>query len=108
VNVLDFDFPVITDNEMYLGSMAADPQLLEEAKARGFYSGRTEWNDLFSNLFFYGGSLNFKDDIPEVKLTRISRYLRSFMGSFTPSHEDKEAVSALLLSEICASSEVAS
>jgi hypothetical protein len=80
--------------------MATDKKLLEEAKKRGFYNGNTEHNKLFSQLFFSGGKVNFKKDIDENFQKKAWPYLRAFMGSFEPKHEEKEAISAMLLSEM--------
>jgi hypothetical protein len=92
--------PTLTDVEIAISTVKTDPALLAEAKARGFYNGHTPYNALFGSLFFRGGKLNFKKRLdPEFKTT-ATRYLRALMGSFEPSHEDKEAVCALLLSEL--------
>jgi hypothetical protein len=81
-------------------SLPTDKKLLAEAKARGFYCGNTKYNALFSALFFSGGKLTLKDDVdPEFKAKALP-YLKDFMGSFMPKHEEKEAISALLLSEL--------
>jgi hypothetical protein len=81
-------------------SMKTDQKLLTEAKARDFYCGHTKYNDLFSSLFFSGGTLNLKKDLDEEFKKKVLPYLKSFMGSFDPRHEDKEAICALLLSEL--------
>ncbi len=81
-------------------SIPTDPVLLKEAKKRGFYDGDTKYNKLFSSLFFNGGKINFKENLdPDFKKNALP-YLRSFMGSFAPKHEEKEAISAMLLSEM--------
>jgi len=77
-----------------------DKKLLAEAEAKGFYNGHTPYNDLFSSLFFGGGKLNFKPDLDEGFKSKAVPYLKSFMQSFEPKHEEKEAISALLLSEL--------
>lgn len=77
-----------------------DPVLLAEARVRGFYGGHTPYNKLFSNLFFNGGKLDLKKDLPEDFRKAALPYLKALMQSFTPSHEDKEAVCAMLLSEL--------
>jgi hypothetical protein len=77
-----------------------DPKLLEEAKTRGFYCGHTKYNKLFNDLFFSGGTLNFKKELnPAFKAVALP-YLKSFMQSFSPKQEEKEAISALILSEL--------
>lgn len=80
--------------------LSTDKKLLAEAHKRGFYNGHTDYNKLFSTLFFEGGKLNFKADLPKDFKTSATRYLKSFMGSFDPKHEEKEAICALLLSEL--------
>ena len=95
-----FEFPKITGLDIAFSTQRTNPELLAEARARGFYNGRTPYNDLFSQLFYRGGALNFKKDLPEDFKKAATLYLKSLMGSFAPSHEDKEAVCALLLSEL--------
>lgn len=80
--------------------LRTDKKLLAEAKERGFYNGRTPYNALFSELFFCGGNLNFKEGLSEDFILKAVPYLKSFMQSFEPKHEEKEAISALLLSEL--------
>ena len=80
--------------------LRTEPELLKEAKSRGFYNGHTKYNKLFSDLFFSGGKLNLKKDIDKDFKEKALPYLKDFMGSFEPSHEEKEAISALLLSEL--------
>jgi hypothetical protein len=77
-----------------------DKKLLIEAKSRDFYNGNTPYNALFGGLFFGGGKLNFKKDIPEDFRKTATQYLKAFMGSFEPKHEEKEAICAMLLSEL--------
>ena len=80
--------------------LRTDKKLLAEARAKGFYSGRTKYNDLFSQLFFSGGKIDIKKDVnPEFKEKALP-YLKAFMGSFEPKHEEKEAISALILSHL--------
>lgn len=96
-----FQFPTVTDAQMALGHGRTNPALLAEAKARGFYNGHTPYNDMFNTLFFKGGRLNFKNDIDAQYKDKVLRYLTAFIRSFDPKHEEKEAVCALLLSEVC-------
>ncbi len=80
--------------------LPTDKALLKEAKKRGFYSGNTPYNKLFSSLFFSGGCLALKKDLDDGFKKKALPYLKAFMGSFNPPHEEKEAVSAMLLSEL--------
>ena len=80
--------------------LPTDKKLLAEAEVRGFYNGHTPYNDLFSELFFKGGRLNLKKDLNEQFKCKALPYLKAFMGSFRPKHEEKEAICAMLLSEL--------
>lgn len=100
MNLKDFTFPEVTPADKVFPTFGTDKQLLSEAKKRGYYNGSTPHNKLFSKLFFKGGSVTFKKRInPEYK-NRVWTYCRAFMGSWTPKHEEKEAICSLLMSEI--------
>jgi hypothetical protein len=95
-----YGFPRITSTNMAFSMIKTCPKLLKEAKGRGFYGGNGDYNSLFSELFFNGGKLNLKKDLDEDFKSKALPYLRSFMGSFEPKHEEKEAICAMLLSEL--------
>jgi hypothetical protein len=80
--------------------LPTNKELLKEAESRGFMNGHTPYNSLFSDLFFNGGKVKFKDEIDQDFKEKAWPYLKSFMGSFEPKHEHKEAICALLLSEL--------
>ena len=94
MNILKFDFSKVS-----IG-MPTNLDLLKEAKKRGFYNGRTPYNKMFNDLFFGGGKVGFKDGVDEEFIKNVIPYLKAFMGSFSPKHEEKEAICALILSEI--------
>jgi len=100
MDIKKFKFPELTAADIVFPIFKTDKELLEEAKKRGFYGGYTPYNDLFNKLFFEGGSLNFKKDLDKEFKTKATLYLKAFMRSFTPKHEEKEAISAMLLSEL--------
>lgn len=100
MNLTDYQFPTLTLQQVAFSTLKADPVLLEEAERRGFYNGDTPYNKLFSELFFKGGTLNFKKDVDPEFRSKVGAYMRALMGSFEPSHEEKEAICALLLSEL--------
>lgn len=81
-------------------AMPVDKALLNQAKKRGFYCGGTPWEMLFNELFFNGGSVDFRQDVPATFTREAFNYLKGFMASFEPKHEEKAAISALILSEI--------
>ncbi len=100
MDIKEFSFPKLSNADMAFSVLKTDSSLLEEAKKRGFYRGDTFYNSLFSKLFFSGGELNYKKDIDDKFKKEASTYLRAFMGSFAPKHEEKEAICAMLLSEL--------
>lgn len=100
MNLQEFDFPKVSAIDLAFPTIRTNPELLDEAKKRGFYNGYTPYNKLFSTLFYSGGKLNFKKDLsPEFK-NKALPYMKAFMGSFEPKHEEKEAICSLLLSEL--------
>ena len=100
MNLLEFNYPKPNGIDMVFSTYNTIPELLKEAKNRGFYNGYTDYNKLFSNLFFSGGTVIFKTDVDEIKRKEIWLYVRAFMGSWEPKHEEKEAICAMLMSEI--------
>lgn len=100
MNLLEYDYPKPNSVDMAFSTYDTIPELLEEAKKRGFLDGRTKYNDLFSNLFFKGGQVVFKKEINKDQQTKIWMYCRAFMRSWSPKHEHKEAICAMLMSEI--------
>lgn len=101
INLREYKFPKVTGADMAFPTYLAEPELLAEAKERGFYNGRTPYNDLFSTLFYKGGKVKFKENLPDDFKNAAYPYLRAFMGSWGPKHEHKEAIAAMLLSELC-------
>lgn len=82
-------------------AMPVDNVLLKEAVKRGYYNGGTKWEHYFGCLFFDGGTINLRDDKPVDFIQTALLYLKHFMASFEPKHEEKTAICALILSEIC-------
>lgn len=86
----------------------AHPDLLQEAKDRGFHpkkgGGHTPYNDLFSGIFYgrYRDKyLLFKKGIDMEFIKAAFEYYHRLRSSYLPKHEDKEAICAMILSEIC-------
>ena len=100
MDLTKFNFPHIEARDIVFSVMKTDQTLLEEAKKQGFYDGHTPYNDLFNQIFFKGGHLNFKKDLDPAFKEKAMLYMRSLMNSFEPKHEDKEAICALLLSNL--------
>ena len=101
MDIKEFDFPELSNIDLFFpANLRTIPELLQESKSRGFYNGNTDCNNIFSHLFFRGGELCYKKDLDENFKNRCSRYLKAFMSSFEPKHEEKEAICAMLLSEL--------
>lgn len=100
MDLKNFNFPEVNDVDLAFSTFGTIPELLNEAKERGFYNGNTEYNQLFSELFFSGGKIEFKKDVDEEFKSKAWPYCRSFMGSFEPKHEEKDAICAMLMSEL--------
>ena len=100
MNLKKFDFVKENKNGGAFSTVRTNPQLLKESIERGFYNGNTKFNKLFSELFFDGGKLHFKNDIDPDFKQKCTIYLKSLMSSFEPKQEEKESVSAMLLSEL--------
>jgi hypothetical protein len=96
MNLQEFNFPKVNGVDMAFSTFKTIPELADEARIRGFYSFSNKWNKRFSELFFNGGKLNYKDGFSE----EMAAYMISFMRSFEPKHQDKEAICAMLLSEL--------
>lgn len=99
-DIKDFKYPVLKDADIIFSVMRTNTQLLELARSQGFYNGHTPYNDLASKLFFSGGTINYKKDLDPERKTLGYRYLCAVLKSFEPSHNDKEAIAALVLSEL--------
>lgn len=99
-----FPWPKVTGIDVVFPTANTDPALLAEATRRGYsmYSGGNDkpGNKMFSTLFYEGGKIIYREEVPEEHRKNVYAYLRSFMGSWAPKHEHKHAVCAMLLDEI--------
>ena len=100
IDIKSYNFPQVDDIGIAFSTEGTDKKLLEEAERRGFLYGSTPYNKLFSDLFFKGGKLDYREGLDDEFVSRCSRYMRAVMASFEPKHEHKEAICALLLSEL--------
>lgn len=96
----EFAFPELKPLEVAFSTLRTNKDLLAEAKERGFYNGSTKYNSLFSSLFFSGGQVEFKKNLNEEFKNKAWTYCRAFMGSWEPKHEEKEAICAMIMSEL--------
>ena len=93
------DFPEVNDVDMDFGDYPKD--WFTKTLATGVDDDDKKWCDLFSKLFYSGGSVPFNKDLPTEYTNKGLRMLKAVMGSFEPKHEDKKVVSAIILKNIC-------
>lgn len=96
MNLQEYKYPKLDAIDMAFSNLKTDNKLKSEAIERGFDKNGNKWCKRFSELFFKGGKLNLKDGYNVDML----KYMKSFMSSFEPKHEDKEMICAMLLSEL--------
>jgi len=90
-------FPNVSDTDIAFGIMP-DKKIL--ANSMEFYNKNTKYNQLFSELFFKGGTIHYKEILTDKTRENNFRYLKAVMGSFQPKHEQKDAVCAFILSKL--------
>ena len=93
------EIPEVSQVDLAFGNTKLMPKWEEIPK--DFKHGKTKWNELFS-IWFYRGlegiTLDKIDGLTNEEATKVVRYIRSFMVSFQPKHEHKEAAVAYILS----------
>lgn len=88
----------VTDLDIAFG--ANIEKLMPKGIPKDFYRGRTEQNDIVSK-WFYNGLPKGTEFIPKegIDKNKALRHIKAILVSFEPSHEDKEASCAYLLSQ---------
>lgn len=90
------DLSIYNFKELINESLIDAPKdLIEEAKKRTPRKGM----DKFSELFYNGGELNFKDDVKGTWKEEMFLYARKLMKSWIPKHEHKEIVVGMIFEE---------
>jgi hypothetical protein len=100
MNLLTYKYEETPEAGRLFPAVKTDKVLLAEAKARGFYNGYGKYNELFNALFHKGGKVQFKSGLTKEQITPLWNYCRAFMKSWEPKHEEKEAICAMIMSEI--------
>lgn len=100
MDLKSFPFPELNAAEMVFPTIETNKELLAESKVRGFYEGDTPYNKLFADIFYGGGKVSFKKNVDEGFQQKAWPYCRAFMRSWAPKHEEKEAICAMLMSEL--------
>ena len=96
-----YKFQTVGGDDSVFFTLKTDRTLLDEAKKRGYYNGDTPYNKLFSEVFFNGGQVKIKSGLVDEGFKNTAWvYLLSLMKSWEPKHEEKEAVCAMIMSEL--------
>ena len=90
--------PEVTDLDLVFGCTDHMPEWKDIPEE--FKNGNTKWNKLFSLVFYNllpaDSGVTPKEGVDALKVGRV---LKSFMNSYAPKHEHKEAAAAYLMSE---------
>ena len=95
MNLLKYNYP--TGSEVVV-----DPQLLAEAKKRGYYKNTKPFTRIFWGIAFFLEEPVMKASATTEAHMNIWLYCRRLLRSWKPKHEEKEAVCTMLMSEILA------
>lgn len=90
-----YKFPKVTGVDIAFPTCNTSPELVKEAESRNPQKGIKKFNQ----LFYSGGTYQLKSDVKGTWKEDAFRYARCLMGSFSPSHENKEIVCAMIFEE---------
>tara|TARA_R100000655_G_scaffold55123_1_gene93170 strand:+ start:377 stop:676 length:300 start_codon:yes stop_codon:yes gene_type:complete len=90
-----YNFPEVTQADMAFPTFNIPKELLKEAESRELTKGRKK----FAELFYSGGKIEFKKDVEGTWKENAFLWCRAMMGSWSPKHEHKEAVCAMIFEE---------
>lgn len=97
----DFNWPEIREVDIAFSTLEAPKELLEEAKKRGFYNNHDgEYNKLFSKILFNGAKVKPKKGYDQDLAEKAWPWAMSFIRSWKPKHQEKEAICAMIFSEL--------
>lgn len=95
---LEFPFHEVDDLTVMFGANIPGFDKVIKACPPEFRQYRNRWTHLANSIFFGGADMSaWKWREPALKAKQV-RYLKAWLGSFDPRHEDKEAVCGWLLS----------
>lgn len=99
VTVIEFPFHVVDNLTMMFGSNIPGYQAVIDACPPEFKDNyRNQWCALAERIFFGGANMQSWHWRNSALKSEQLRYLKTWLGSFEPQHETKEAVCAWLLS----------
>ncbi len=95
MNLSEYKFPDVTTLDMAFPTLNTTKELVQEAEKRTLTKGRAK----FIELFYTGGETKVKKDVKGTWKEGAYLYARALMGSWSPKHEHKEAVCAMIFEE---------
>lgn len=95
MNLSTYQFPKVTEVDLAFSTFDAPKDLLQEALTRNLQKGCKK----FSQLFFSGGEMNMQPDVEGTWKKDALLFAIALMRSFTPKHEHKELVCAMIFEE---------
>jgi hypothetical protein len=95
MDLSNYPFPKVTDVDIAFCTFNTPKELLEEAEKRQPRMGMKK----FCELFYHGGKVELKEDVPGTWKENAFLYARALMGSFAPKHEHKELVVGMIFEE---------
>jgi len=92
------EFPEVTDADIAFGNYPRDwfKKILGEKT-----ENLQKMKKLFSDLFFTGGQIPVNKKLGKDYVENGIRIFKAIAGSYSPKHEDKEEVCAVILKAIC-------
>lgn len=96
MNITDYQFPVLTDLDLAFSTLETPQDLLQEARSKKMDYPMNIYNRLASHIFYRNDEIILNEDLDPKFSEDALRFLRAFIRSFAPKHEDKIAVCALI------------
>lgn len=94
---LRFPFVEVSQMDTMFGGIPNMREVIAAVPAE-FNRYNNPWCEAASSLFFHGGEVKVTKAANPEQAAAMLRYLKTWMGSFEPRHEEKEAVCGWLLS----------
>jgi hypothetical protein len=90
-----YKFPEVTKVNLAFSTFDTTEELVAEAKKRNPVKGMNK----FSQIFYHGGTFDFKDGVKDTWKENAFMYARALIGSWAPKHEHKELVVGMIFEE---------
>lgn len=95
MNLSNYKFPEVTGIDMAFSTLNTTEELVQEAEERNLTKGRAK----FQEIFYSGGEVELQKDVKGTWKEHAYLYAKCLMSSWSPKHEHKEAVCAMIFEE---------